>query len=250
MSNTVVACRGLRCGYGDVAVVRDLDLAVRESEVVLLIGPNGAGKTTSLLTMAGLLPKLGGEVEVDGQRVLSERPYLMARRGLTLVPDHRALASALSVKDNLQLARRKGGMTLDDVLDLFPALHRRAPLQAGQLSGGEQQMLAIARALMMSPRILLIDEMSTGLAPIIVAPLLATIRQVASERHVGVLLVEQQVTLALESADRAYVLVHGEVRLESSSAELRADPGLLADAYLGGTRLLAQPGEANRRSDP
>src|SRR5712691_5876987 len=102
MSNTVVACHGLRCGYGDVAVVRGLDLAVRESEVVLLIGPNGAGKTTSLLTMAGLLPKLGGEVEVDGQRVLSERPHLMARRGLTLVPDHRALASALSVKDNLQ----------------------------------------------------------------------------------------------------------------------------------------------------
>jgi branched-chain amino acid transport system ATP-binding protein len=215
-----------------MTVVRRLDLDVRPAEVILLVGPNGAGKTTTLMTIAGLLPKLGGEVEVCGAPTSFDRPHLMARRGMSFVPDDRALVSALSVRDNLAVAAPKNGMSLDDVLDLLPALRKRLKGPAGQISGGEQQMLAVGRALLPRPRALLIDEMSTGLAPRIVAELLATIVRTAREARVGVLLVEQQVNLALQSADRAYVLVHGDVRLEAPCSQLRADPGRLADAYL------------------
>jgi branched-chain amino acid transport system ATP-binding protein len=233
MSELVVSCQRLYAGYGDVTVVRDLNLEVRDGEVVVLLGPNGAGKTTTLLTIAGLLPKLGGNVHVCGQPVSSRRPHVMASRGLAFVPDNRSLVSGLSVRDNLRIAVRKGGQSIDDVLDLFPALRTRTKLRAGQLSGGEQQMLAIGRALMLRPRVLVIDEMSMGLAPIIIELLLGTIVRIANEVHMGVLLVEQHVELALHSADRAYVLVHGDLILQSNCVDLRANPDRLTQAYLG-----------------
>lgn len=235
MIEPIISCQGLRAGYGDVCVVRDLDLTVRQGEVVVLLGPNGAGKTTTLLTVAGLLPKLGGSVEVGGEPVNAERPHEMTRRGLAFVPDTRELVSVLTVRDNLRVAARKGGQTVDDILDLFPSLRARLKLKAGQLSGGEQQMLAMGRALMNRPKALVVDEMSMGLAPIIVEQLLEIIADVARQGHTGVLLVEQHVALALHAADRAYVIVHGEVSLQSDAADLRTHPDRLAQAYLGTT---------------
>lgn len=214
-------------------MVRDLNLQVSEGEIVLLLGPNGAGKTTTLLTMAGLIPKLNGDVIVCGEHVDSDRPHTMPRRGLAFVPDHRALVSQLSVRDNLRVAARKGGRDVDEVLDLFPALRPRLNITSGRLSGGEQQMLAMGRALMLEPKVLIVDEMSMGLAPIIVQHLMEIIQTIASESGAGVLLVEQHVALALEAADRAYVLVHGDITLRASAAELRSAPEKLTNAYLG-----------------
>jgi branched-chain amino acid transport system ATP-binding protein len=238
MSTPAISCRGLYAGYGDIAVVRNINLDVQEDEVVLLLGPNGAGKTTTLLTIAGLLPKLGGEVEVVGAPVNSKRPYTMPSRGLSFVPDNRALVTGMSVRDNLRVAVTKDSLSVDDVLSVFPDLTRRLKIRAGALSGGEQQQLAMGRALMSRPKVLVIDEMSMGLAPIIVQRLMETIVKTAAETHTGVLMVEQHVSLGLQHADRAYVLVHGDVTLEASCAQLRADPELLTKAYFGG------PGEA------
>lgn len=232
-ADLVVSCDSLYAGYGDVAVVRDLNLKVHEGEVVVLLGPNGAGKTTTLLTIAGLLPKLSGQVLVCDEPVSSEHPHLMAARGLAFVPDNRCLVTGLSVRDNLRIAARKGGLSVEDVFDLFPSLRTRVGVRAGQLSGGEQQMLAIGRGLMLRPRALVIDEMSLGLAPIVVDQLLATIVRAARESSMGVLLVEQHVALALEAADRAYVLVHGQLTSDVSAEHLRTNPELLAHAYLG-----------------
>jgi branched-chain amino acid transport system ATP-binding protein len=249
MSGDIIRCLALRCGYGDITVVRNLDLRVSPAEVVLLLGPNGAGKTTALMTIAGLLPKLSGEVEVCGAPACSDRPYLMARRGMSFVPADRALVASLSVKDNLLLAATKRGMPVDEVLDLLPALRPRLSVSAGRISGGEQQMLAVGRALMPRPRALLIDELSTGLAPRITAHLLGTILRMARDTQVGVLLVEQQVNLALSHADRAYLLVHGELRLVAGCAQLRADPARLARAYLGDAPEAAPAGAAGTNVD-
>lgn len=233
MSETVIAVGGLHAGYGDVSVVRNLDLDVTAGEVVLLLGANGAGKTTTLRTIAGLLPALRGDIEVCGAPVSPERAHAMRRRGFSYVPDDRNLVSGLSVKDNLRVAAVRGGMSLDEALDYFPSLRERAKLKAGSLSGGEQQMLAIVRALMNRPKVLIIDEMSTGLAPLLVQHLMAAITEVAKEVGTGVLLVEQHVTMALDAADRAYVLVQGELSLQAPAAELRSSPERLASAYLG-----------------
>lgn len=239
MSETVVAAKGLVAGYGDVSVVRNLDLEVTAGEVVLLLGANGAGKTTTLRTIAGLLPALTGDINVCGAPVSPERAHTMRRRGFSYVPDDRNLVSGLSVRENLRVAAVRGGMSLDEALDYFPSLRQRARLKAGSLSGGEQQMLAIVRALMNRPKALIIDEMSTGLAPLLVQHLMAAITDVAKQHGTGVLLVEQHVTLALEVADRAYVLVHGELSLHAPAAELRRSPERLASAYLGLTTVPA-----------
>ncbi|MBA4025337.1 MAG: ABC transporter ATP-binding protein [Gordonia sp.] len=228
-------CRNLTAGHGTVEVIRDLDLTARPGKVLTILGPNGSGKTTLLETMAGLLPSLGGEV-VLGDIVLPRgNPAKANRSGVVLVPDSRALFTTLTVKENLEIARVKTGPTVAEMLELFPSLARRLKINAGALSGGEQQMLAIARALVQRPTVLLIDEMSMGLAPAIVKQLLPVVRTVASSTGAAVVLVEQHVTLALNVADDAIVLVHGHVVLQGPAADLATNHEALRQAYLGNT---------------
>jgi branched-chain amino acid transport system ATP-binding protein len=231
---TALACRNLDAGYHGVPVVRSLDLEVTEGEIVALLGPNGAGKTTVLLTLAGLLPRVGGEVELHGEPAPNGDPVRMTRRGLVLVPDDRALFRSLTCKENIELGRRKRAtVTLDEILDFFPALAKRLDVAAGDLSGGEQQMLAMARALIQQPSVLLVDELSMGLAPIIVEHLLPTLQTIATSTGVAIVLVEQHVQMALEVADRGLVLVHGDLVLEAPAATLLADTSVIERAYLG-----------------
>ena len=229
----VLSCQGLRAGYGRSTVVRQFDLDAAEKSVVAILGPNGAGKTTLMATLAGLIPRLGGSVAVDGQPLASGRPAAASRAGVVLVPDDRALFTSLTVEENIAAARRRGGPPASSVLDTFPALQARWRLRAGALSGGEQQMVALARAMIQQPKVLLIDEMSMGLAPIIVETLLPTVRNVADSTGAVVVLVEQHVQLALEVADVAMVLVHGEIVLRGSAADIASDPAGLEAAYLG-----------------
>jgi branched-chain amino acid transport system ATP-binding protein len=226
--------RGLVAGHGGVPVVRNLELEVASGRVLAMLGPNGAGKSTVMMTLAGLLPRLGGAVLVDGKALPSGRPGRASQAGLVLVPDDRALFTSLTTSENISIARVKGGMTSDEAADLFPALKPRWKTAAGSLSGGEQQMLAVARALVQKPTVLLIDEMSMGLAPVIVESLLPIVRRIADDTGTSVVLVEQHVRLALEVADDAVVLVHGDVTLRGSAQELAADPKRLEAAYLGG----------------
>ncbi|MEI6401841.1 MAG: ABC transporter ATP-binding protein [Actinomycetota bacterium] len=221
-------------GYNGVPVVRNLNLHVNEGEVVALLGPNGAGKTTTLLTTSALNPILGGDIRVMGQSVKGRRPHLIAREGLAHVPEDRSLFFQLTVRENLKLGAAKGSADLNQALGYFPALEKLMDRKAGLLSGGEQQMLAMARALTVKPKMLMVDEMSLGLAPIIVERLLPVLRRIADETGAGVLLVEQHVHLALEVADRAYVMSHGSMVLEGDAKELAANRQLLESSYLGG----------------
>jgi branched-chain amino acid transport system ATP-binding protein len=201
--------------------------------VVAVLGPNGAGKTTLLSTLAGLIPRLGGEVIVEGRPLPNGRGAAASRAGVVLVPDDRALFTTLTVEENIEAAARPGGPKPRDMIATFPALEARWHLAAGSLSGGEQQMLAMARALVQQPKILLIDEMSMGLAPVIVESLLPVVRTIADDTGAVVVLVEQHVHLALEIADHAIVLVHGQISLRGPARDLAADPARLEAAYLG-----------------
>lgn len=234
-STPVLEVRGLSAGYGAVTVVRDLDISLGGGDVLAILGPNGAGKTTVMATLAGLLPRLQGEVLVSGKALPNARPGVANKAGLVLVADDRALFTGLSVKENIQIAHKTGGPDLDAIMELFPALKKRLKVSAGAISGGEQQMLAVARALVQRPRVLLIDEMSMGLAPVIVEELLPIVRRIADDTGAVVILVEQHVQLALEVADEAMVIVHGDVRLTGSAADLAAHPERLEAAYLGET---------------
>jgi branched-chain amino acid transport system ATP-binding protein len=232
----------LNAGYKGASVVRNLNLTVNPGEVVALLGSNGAGKTTTLLTIAGVLPAISGEVWVLGRSVKKKRVHQIARRGLALVPADRGLFFQLSVAENLRLGHRKGShISVEDALGYFPALQPLLQRRCGLLSGGEQQMLGVARALVAGPQVLMIDEMSLGLAPIIVERLLPVIRQIADEQSMGVLLVEQHVHMALALADRAYVLSHGELSLEGEVEHLRAHREILEASYLGRAAPIAPP---------
>jgi branched-chain amino acid transport system ATP-binding protein len=248
-SGHALAVRDLQAGYRGIPVVRELNLEVRPGEVVALLGPNGAGKTTTLETIAGLNRPISGTVELSGEGIGGKPAHLLARRGLALVPEGRALFPGLTVREHLRLAggrrgQRAGGgprapgngqKTEDELLEMLPELRKCLGRKAGLLSGGEQQMLAVGRALVTRPRLLLVDEMSLGLAPVIVERLLPILRRAADELGASVLFVEQHVALALEISDRAYVLTHGRIRLEGAAAELGKRRELLTASYLGET---------------
>jgi branched-chain amino acid transport system ATP-binding protein len=236
-SGHALAVRDLFAGYRGVPVVRELNLEVRPGEVVALLGPNGAGKTTTLETIAGLHRPISGAVELSGESIGGKPAYVLAQRSLALVPEGRALFPGLTVREHLRLAggRGKWAGREEELLEMLPELRKCLNRKAGLLSGGEQQMLAVGRALVTRPRLLLVDEMSLGLAPVIVERLLPILRRAADELGSSVLFVEQHVALALEISDRAYVLTHGRIRLEGPAAELRERRELLAASYLGET---------------
>jgi branched-chain amino acid transport system ATP-binding protein len=223
----LIECRGLSAGYGAMAVVRDLDLHVDAGEVVALLGPNGAGKTTTMLTLAGELPPLAGEVLFDG-RPTTAPLHARCRAGLGFLPEERSVITGLTARENLRLA----GVAPAAAAELFPGLGPLMERPAGLLSGGEQQMLALARALGRRPRVLLADELSLGLAPLVVERLLAALRRAAGERGVGVLLVEQHVRQALRVADRVVVMERGRVALAGTVAEVRDQLADVEAAYL------------------
>jgi branched-chain amino acid transport system ATP-binding protein len=231
--SALLTCTGLDAGYAGKPVVRGFELTVDRGEVVTILGPNGAGKTTTLLTLAGLIPAVSGSVRVDGDVLANGKAVAATKKGVVLVPDDRALFTTLTTRENLELARRKGGMTVDDVVAYFPDLEKRLDVRAGLLSGGEQQMLAIGRGLAQQPTVLLIDELSMGLAPIIVERLLPVIKNIASDTGTAVVLVEQHVQLALHVADRALVMVHGHVAVTDTAQNLLADSTVIERAYLG-----------------
>lgn len=225
MSDICLEARNLSAGYGSTVIVRDLNLTLRKGEIVALLGPNGAGRTTTLLTLCGELPALAGEVHLNGE--LTRAPlYQRARAGMALVTEQKAVLMKLTVAQNLKVSRGDA----DYALDLFPDLRKHLNRVAGLLSGGQQQMLSLARALSRRPTILLADELSLGLGPRIVDHLLEVIRSAAND-GLAVILVEQHVHKALATADRVLVMRRGKIELSGQSAELRQDPGAFRAAY-------------------
>ena len=234
MSERLLTIENLDTGYDGVAVVRELSLHVNAGEVVALLGPNGAGKTTTLMTVSGMGQVLTGSVTIMGRPVPRLRQaHRVARWGVIHVPENRGLLFQLTVRENLQLAKTRGRVYIDRAVDFFPALGPLINRRAGLLSGGEQQMLALARAIVAEPKLLMVDEMSLGLAPVIYEELMPVVRRIADETGAGVLLVEQHVDLALEVSDRGYVLNHGDLVMEGAASDLLADRALLDASYLG-----------------
>ena len=218
--------------YGLGHILHDLSLDVNEGEVVALLGRNGAGKTTTLRSIAGLTPPQRGEIRYKGSVISGLGSHVISRKGIAMVPETRDIFSYLTVRENLAIAARGSSRwQLDTVLERFPGLRERLGHKGRELSGGEQEMLAIARALMTGPELLLLDEPSQGLAPLVVSAVMETIREL-KRQHVSMLLVEQNAEMALQLADRVYVIDHGTVVFEGTSASLRTDAQVTA-TYLG-----------------
>lgn len=231
---SVLELEGLTAGYDQAAVIRDVSLSVGAGEVVALLGANGAGKTTTLRVISGVVKPLSGRVSLLGEDLARRSPTGRARLGIAHVPEGRGIFFGLTVAEHLRIGPRDERLEADLAYEYFPKLQELQDRRAGLLSGGEQQMLAIGRALARRPRVLLLDELSLGLAPVIVEALLPTVREFAAASGCAVLLVEQHVHLALEVADRGYVLSHGEIVLHKPADELRRDRHLLVASYLGG----------------
>jgi branched-chain amino acid transport system ATP-binding protein len=218
--------------YGLGHILHDLSLSVAEGEVVALLGRNGAGKTTTLRAITGLTPPKSGEIRYRGRNIAGSKPNDISRMGIALVPETRDIFSFLTARENLSIAQRKTSRwQIETVLERFPSLKERMANKGRELSGGEQQMLAIARALLTGPDLLLLDEPSQGLAPLVVTAVMSTIRELKKER-VSMLLVEQNAEMALQLADRVYVIDHGTVVFEGTPAALRADRQVTT-TYLG-----------------
>ena len=236
---TILEVKNLSVSYSKIEALHDISLTIRRGEIVTVIGPNGAGKTTLLLALMGLLPAVGSIVYMGQVQGREREVEDLVRHGMTLVPEKRELFAEMSVEDNLVLGAfdryrtgpRDHRETMDEVFELFPRLEERRAQLAGTLSGGERQMLAMGRALMAKPRLLMLDEPSLGLAPLIIREIFRIIAELR-QTGVAILLVEQNARAALHVADYGYVLETGEVSLAGPSAELAADPRVI-ESYLG-----------------
>jgi branched-chain amino acid transport system ATP-binding protein len=237
VTRPLLRLEGVRAGYGDLTAVRDVSLEVWPGEIVALIGSNGAGKTTTLRAICGLTPLRGGGVELDGVSIAGRPPSAVVAGGIAHVPEGRQLFPTMTVLENLELgartpeSRRRRSENLERVIALFPRLGERRDQLAGTLSGGEQQMTAIGRALMAQPRLLLLDEPSLGLAPVVVTSIFENLR-IVNRDGMSILLVEQNVLRALRLSQRAYVLENGTIVLSGPSRDLLADASIKR-AYLG-----------------
>jgi branched-chain amino acid transport system ATP-binding protein len=232
----MLTVEGLEVAYGDLQVVWGVSFEVPDESIVTILGPNGAGKTTTLLALMGLLPVVAGSVTFNGVSLIGVPTHHLVERGLVLIPEERAAFSSLTVEENLEVgahtsrSRTPRQEAMAEILDIFPRLAERKSQLAGTLSGGERQMLAIGKALMARPKLLILDEPSLGLAPIIVEHIFEVIEQIR-DRGVSVLMVEQHVEMALEIADHTYLLEMGSIVADGSSSELSADPRV-QQAYL------------------
>ena len=237
MAQTLLKVKGLKVAYGGIQAVKGVDLEVREGELVTLIGSNGAGKTTTMKAITGTLPLVDGDIEYLGQSIRGKGAWDLVKEGLAMVPEGRGVFTRMSITENLQMGayiRRDSGAIADDidmVFTLFPRLKERRDQLAGTMSGGEQQMLAMGRALMSRPKVLLLDEPSMGLSPIMVDKIFEVVKDVYA-RGVTVLLVEQNASRALGIADRGYVMESGLLTMNGPAKELLVDPRVRA-AYLG-----------------
>jgi len=226
----------LEVRYDGIVALRGVSLTVGAGEVVALIGPNGAGKSTLINTISGLVSAVSGTIHVGGEDFTHLRPWTISAKGVLQVPEGRQVFSDMTVLENLQLGAtalrgRPSDLDVKDVFELFPILQERSTQLAGSLSGGQQQMLAIGRALMGAPKLLLLDEPSLGLAPVVISQVFAALRTL-KEKGMTILLIEQNATLALDLSNRAYILDQGRIVLSGNSADLAADEGVVAH-YLG-----------------
>jgi branched-chain amino acid transport system ATP-binding protein len=230
----ILRTENLSSSYGDVTVVRNVSIAVRSGEVIAVLGANGAGKSTMVRAITNLHDRKTGTIIFDDADITNLPPHEIAERGLALVPEHRHVFTRMSVKENLLMGgylqnRQTNRQTLISIFELFPRLHERARQLAGTLSGGEQQMLAIGRGLMARPKLLILDEPSMGLAPILVKEVYASLERLVGGGNITILLVEQNAREALSIAQRVYVMQHGEITVEAKPDDIR---GSLLNSYL------------------
>ncbi|MFP8833128.1 ABC transporter ATP-binding protein [Hydrogenophaga sp. XSHU_21] len=237
MANTLLKVKGLKVSYGGIKAVKGIDLEVNEGELITLIGSNGAGKTTTMKAITGSLAMEAGDVEYLGQNIRGKGAWDLVKQGLAMVPEGRGVFTRMTITENLQMGayirKDKGGIAqdIDRMFGIFPRLKERKDQLAGTMSGGEQQMLAMARALMSQPKVLLLDEPSMGLSPIMVDKIFEVVRDVSAQ-GVTILLVEQNASRALQIADRGYVMDSGEIIMSGDAKKMLTDPKVRA-AYLG-----------------
>jgi branched-chain amino acid transport system ATP-binding protein len=228
----VLELQGVTAGYGDTVVLRDVTISVPDSKVVALLGPNGAGKTTTLRTASGLIRPMGGRVLLDGEDVTGKKPYALARRGLCHLPEGHGIFPSLTVRENVVLQSPKGKEreSVEMAGDRFPALATRLGQRAGSLSGGEQQMLSLVRTYLSNPKMVIVDEASLGLAPLLVDQIFETLTRIVAT-GTSLLIVEQYVTRALALADTIYVMNHGQIVFSGAAADVRGED--VFERYLG-----------------